>query len=46
MEIIEKYKIKESIEDVIRILDAAPIKPDWAQVTNNVQLTNRVPIAH
>ena len=28
MEIMDKYKILESIEDVIRILDAAPIKPD------------------
>ena len=46
MEFMDKYKIQESIEDVIRILDAAPIKTDWVQVTNIVQLTNRVPIAH
>ena len=46
METMDKYKILESIEDVIRILDAAPIKLDLVPETNIVQLTNRVPIAH
>ena len=46
METMDKYKILESIEDVIRILDAAPIKPDLVPETNIAQLTNRVPIAH
>ena len=46
MEIMEKYKIMESIKDVIRILDSAPIRPDLNNETNMVQLTNRGPIAH
>ena len=46
MDIMDKYKIHESIRDVISILDSAPIKPDLVPETNLVQLTNRVPIAH
>ena len=46
MEKMERYKIQKSIEDVIAILDSAPIQPDLIPETNIVQLTNRVPIAH
>ena len=42
----EKYKIRESVRDAIRILDSAPIKPDLMSEAVIVQLTNRVPIAH
>ena len=42
----ERYKIQKSIEDVIGILDSAPIQPDLIPDTNIVQLTNRIPIAH
>lgn len=40
------HKVKQSIEDVIRILDSAPVQPDVIPNTNIVQLTNRMPIAH
>lgn len=46
MDTKERYKIQKSIEDVIGILDSAPIQPDLIAETNIVQLTNRVPIAH
>ena len=46
MDIMENYKIQESIRDVIRILDSAPLRPDMVFETNAVQLTNRMPIAH
>ncbi len=46
MDLRDKYKIQESIEDVVRILDLAPIRLDLNPDTNNVQLTNRMPIAH
>ena len=46
MDTMERYKIQKSIEDVIGILDSAPIQPDLIPETNIVQLTNRVPIAH
>ena len=46
MDIVEKYKIQKSIEDVISILDSAPIQRDLILETNLVQLTNRMPIAH
>ena len=46
MDVMEKYKIQKSIEDVIDILDSAPIRRDLILETNVVQLTNRVPIAH
>ena len=46
MDTKERYKIRKSIEDVIGILDSAPIQPDLIPETNIVQLTNRVPIAH
>ena len=46
MDMMEQYKIRKSIEDVIGILDSAPIRPDMIQEVNYVQLTNRVPIAH
>ena len=41
-----RYKIQESIKDVIAILDSAPIHRDMFGERNIVQLTNRVPIAH
>ena len=43
---LDNYKIEESIRDVIRILDSAPIHIDMIQDTNLAQLTNRAPIAH
>ena len=46
MDAIDRYKIEESIEDVIIILDSAPIYRNLVPETNDVQLTNRVPIAH
>ena len=46
MDTIERYKIQQSIKDVIDILDSAPIRPDMVDETNLVQLTNRIPIAH
>ena len=46
MGIREEYKIRESINDVIRILDSAEIRPDLSPDTVIVQLTNRAPIAH
>ena len=46
MDMMERYKIEASIEDVIAILDSAPIHRDLNPETNLVQLTNRIPIAH
>ena len=46
MDAIDRYKIEESIEDVIIILDSAPIYRNLVPETNDVQLTNRAPIAH
>ena len=46
MDDIDRYKIEVSIKDVIIILDSAPIYRDLVPETNDVQLTNRVPIAH
>ena len=43
---MEKYRVPESIKDVIAILDSAPIRRDLIPETNLVQLTNRLPIAH
>ena len=43
---METYKIQESIRDVIRILDSAPLHRDLVYETNVVQLANRVPMAH
>ena len=43
---METYKIQESVEDVIAILDSAPMHLDLVRETNIVQLTNRAPIAH
>ncbi len=43
---MEKYRVPESIKDVIAILDSAPIRRDLNPETNLVQLTNRLPIAH
>ncbi len=43
---MEKYRIQESIRDVINILDSAPIRWDLVSDTNIIQLTNRIPIAH
>ena len=46
MDTMERYKIRKSIEDVIAILDSAPMNRDLIPETNIVQLTNRAPIAH
>ena len=46
MDIMEKYRIKESIKDAIVILDSAPMHYDLSPDTNAVRLTNRAPIAH
>ena len=46
MDTMEIYKIQESVDDVIAILDSAPIHLDLVPETNIVQLTNRAPIAH
>ena len=46
METMDRYKIQESIKDVIAILDSAPIRLDLIPDANIVQLTNRIPIAH
>ena len=46
MDTMDKYKIQKSLEDVLGILDSAPIQPDMIPETNYVQLTNRMPIAH
>ena len=46
MDTKERYKIQESIKDVIAILDSSPIHLDLIPETTTVQLTNRMPIAH
>lgn len=46
METRERYRIQESIRDVIQILDSAPIRWDLVSDANIVQITNRSPIAH
>ena len=46
MDTMERYKIRNSIKDVIGILDSSPIHLDLIPETTIVQLTNRVPIAH
>ena len=46
MDTMERYKIQQSIKDVINILDSVPIYRDLIPETTIVQLTNRVPIAH
>ena len=46
MDIMEKYRIQESIKDAIVILDSAPMHRDLSPDTNAVRLTNRAPIAH
>ena len=43
---METYKVQESIQDAVRILDSAPLHRDLVYETNVVQLANRVPIAH
>ena len=46
MDTMERYKIEESIRDVIAILDSALTHRDLIPETNIVHLTNRAPIAH
>ena len=46
MDTMESYKIWASIEDVIPILDSAPMHRDLLPEKEIVQLTNRIPIAH
>lgn len=46
MDRMERYKIEGSINDVIAILDSAPMQRDMLPEANFVQLTNRIPIAH
>ena len=43
---MQRYKVQESIADVIKILDSAPVRPDLMPEANIVQLANRAPIAH
>ena len=42
MDIVDRYKIQESIDDAIGILDSAPIKLDLLEELNIVQLANRM----
>jgi len=42
----ERYKVAKSINDAIVILDSAPVRPDMMPVTNIIQISNRVLIAH
>ena len=46
MDTMDEYKIQASIDDVINILDSAPIKLDLIEELNIVQLANRILIAH
>ena len=46
MDWMDSYKIRESIDDVVAILDGSEMGQDLFEVRNLVQLTNRVPIAH
>ena len=46
MDTMERYKIQESLADVISILDSAPMHRDLLPDKMTVQLTNRMPIAH
>ena len=46
MDTMERYKVQQSIKDVLDILDSAPTLRDVIAETNLVQLTNRIPIAH
>ena len=46
MDTMERYKIQESVADVISILDSAPMHRDLLPDKMTVQLTNRMPIAH
>ena len=46
MDRMARYKIQDSIDDVIVILDSAPIRSDLIRETEIAQLTNRAPIAH
>ena len=46
MDTMERYKIQESITDVIDILDSEPMHRDLIPETMIIQLTNRMPIAH
>ncbi|MCY4366427.1 MAG: hypothetical protein OXE17_09420 [Chloroflexi bacterium] len=44
--LMDAYIIENSIEDVLTILDSAPIQLDLMPERNLVQLTNRIPVAH
>ena len=46
MALRDEYKIKESIENAIRVLDSAPIRPDLLPEKSLVQFANRAPVAH
>ena len=46
MDRMDRYKIQESIKDVIGILDCTPVQIDLIQEKNIIQVTNRAPIAH
>ena len=43
---MKTYMMRESLRDVIGILDSAPMHRDMVYETNAVHLTNRLPIAH
>ena len=46
MKPMERHNVEQSIQDVIQILDAAPMHRDMVPDANFVQLANRIPIAH
>ncbi len=43
---IERYKVERSIEDVMEMIDASPMRKDMVSFANSVQLTNRAHNAH
>ncbi len=43
---IERYKVERSIEDVMEMIDASPMRNDLISFANSVQLTNRAHNAH
>ena len=42
----ERYRIRYTIEDTLKILDSSPTQRDLVPEVNLVQLANRAPIAH
>ena len=46
MENHERHFVRQSVQDVIRILHDAPVRPDMIPQITIVQVMNRIPIAH